>query len=75
MPAMVRWPGRIKPGTITGELAATYDIFTTMIVLAGGKVPTDRVIDGVDLSPILFEKGGKSKHDCLMQVGMLTRHI
>ena len=30
MPAIVRWPGKVKPGSITGELAATYDIFTTV---------------------------------------------
>jgi arylsulfatase A-like enzyme len=31
------------------------DIFTTCLTLAGAKVPTDRVVDGVDLSPVLFE--------------------
>ena len=30
MPAIVRWPGKVKPGSITSELAATYDIFTTV---------------------------------------------
>lgn len=30
MPAIVRWPGQITPGSITGELAATYDIFMTV---------------------------------------------
>lgn len=30
MPAIVRWPGKVKPGSVTDELAATYDIFTTV---------------------------------------------
>lgn len=40
MPAMVRWPGKIAAGTETGELAATYDIFTTMLTLAHVVSPT-----------------------------------
>jgi arylsulfatase A-like enzyme len=33
------------------------DIFPTCVTLAGGEVPADRVIDGVDLAPILFDTG------------------
>ena len=54
MPAIVRWPGHIKAGSITGELAATYDIFTTMLTMAAVPLPSDRIIDGKDLSPIIF---------------------
>lgn len=35
MPAIVRWPGKIKPGSVTDELAATYDIFTTVSCMTG----------------------------------------
>ena len=58
MPAMIRWPGKVQAGTETGELAATYDIFTTMLTLAHVALPTDRVIDGQDLSPIIFNANG-----------------
>jgi arylsulfatase A-like enzyme len=54
MPAIVRWPGHIKPGSLTGELAATYDIFTTMLAMASVPLPSDRIIDGKDLTPILL---------------------
>jgi arylsulfatase A len=33
------------------------DLFTTSLKLAGAAVPADRVIDGVDLAPILFGTG------------------
>jgi len=33
------------------------DVFTTAIKLAGGDVPADRPIDGLDLSPVLFGTG------------------
>lgn len=39
------------------QLAATVDVFVTIVKLGGGKLPTDRPIDGVDMAPILFEAG------------------
>lgn len=47
-------PGRIKPGLVTG-LGTTMDLYTTFSLLAGVPIPDDRVVDGVDLSPALFE--------------------
>ncbi len=55
-PALFRWPGKIRPGTVQ-EMGSTMDVFTTCIKLAGGEVPADRVIDGVDLSPALLGTG------------------
>ena len=46
-------PGRIQPGIVTG-LGTTMDLFTTFSRMAGVPVPADRVIDGVDLSPVLL---------------------
>jgi len=62
-PAIVRWPGTVAPGSLTYELAATYDIFSTSVAIAGGKLPNDRVIDGKDLRSVL--QGGSSGHQCL----------
>ncbi|EGD74433.1 hypothetical protein PTSG_05798 [Salpingoeca rosetta] len=62
-PAFVHWPGRITPN-ITSAVAATYDILPTVAALTGAKLPTDRIIDGRDLSPVLFS-GAASQHDCL----------
>jgi len=53
VPGIFWWPGRIEPG-VTREIGSGMDLFTTAISVAGGSVPTDRVIDGVDLSPVLF---------------------
>ena len=32
------------------------DIFSTFITLGGGNIPQDRIIDGVDLTSVLFSK-------------------
>ncbi|ETO34111.1 hypothetical protein RFI_02983, partial [Reticulomyxa filosa] len=68
MPALARWPDRITPGSRSFELTATYDIFTTILTIAGAPIPTDRIIDGEDMSPILFDHG-QSKHQCLYIYG------
>jgi len=39
------------------QMAATLDLFPTISKLANISVPSDRIIDGVDMSPILFENG------------------
>jgi len=47
-------PGSIKPGMVTG-IGSTMDLYTTFCNLAGVSVPDDRIVDGMDLSPVLFE--------------------
>jgi arylsulfatase A len=55
-PCITWWPGKIKPAVIH-ELGATMDLYTTILKLAGADVPSDRVVDGFDLRPVLFGKG------------------
>jgi arylsulfatase A-like enzyme len=55
-PTVMWWPGTIEPGVVR-ELGATMDLYTTIVKLAGGGFPTDRVVDGVDLRPVLFGTG------------------
>ena len=54
VPGIFWMPGRIKPGVID-EIGCTMDVFATAVRLAGAERPSDRPIDGVDLSPALFE--------------------
>ena len=61
-PGLAWWPGKIKAGTVTRELAGTMDLFVTCLKLAGAPVPADRVIDGVDLAPVLLGMG-RSQRD------------
>jgi arylsulfatase A len=56
-PGLAWWPGRIAAGSVCRDIASTMDLFTTCLTLAGATVPSDRPIDGVDLSPALFGRG------------------
>merc|ERR1712224_999032 len=62
-PAMVRWPGHVAAGATSWKLAATYDIFPTVVSMAGGKQP-NKVLDGLDLSGMLLA-GEPSPHKCM----------
>lgn len=65
VPGIAWWPGHIKAGQVEGSLASSMDLFPTFIKLAGGEVPKDRIIDGVDMSPLLFGKG-KGNRDMIL---------
>ncbi len=56
-PTIAWWPGKIAAGSVVRDLGSTLDLYVTAITLAGGAVPTDRVIDGYDIRPALFGDG------------------
>jgi arylsulfatase A-like enzyme len=39
------------------DLGSTLDLLPTLVRLGGGNVPTDRALDGVDISPALLGTG------------------
>ncbi len=55
VPAIARWPGRVRPG-VTDALAATFDLFPTMLELAGAARAAPAT-DGASLAPVLFGRG------------------
>eukprot|EP01052_Picozoa_sp_SAG31_P027980 SAG31_NODE_2664_length_5277_cov_461.678943_4_plen_298_part_00 len=68
-PGIAWWPGKIKAGSSTERLVATYDIFPTVLRLAGVALPQDRIYDGIDISPILFAADPETAsggHECIM---------
>ena len=55
VPAIAWWPGKIEAGAATDALSITLDIMPTILAVAGIETPKDRLLDGIDLSPVLFE--------------------
>ncbi len=60
VPFAIRWPGKIPAGTSSNEIVHEMDLFPTLARTAGGKVPDDRVIDGIDMSDFFLGKQEKS---------------
>lgn len=58
VPCIMWAPGNIPAGTVCSEIASTLDMLPTIAKLAGGKIPTDRVIDGHDIRNLIHENDG-----------------
>ena len=62
MPFIARWPGMIPVGTVNPAMCINFDLFPTVLQLAGVTLPQDRIIDGRDILSVL--QGDKnSPHD------------
>ncbi len=53
VPFVIRWPKNIAAGTASDEIVHAMDIFPTLASISGGEIPSDRVIDGIDMSGFL----------------------
>ena len=49
-PLLVRWPGRIAPGTVNNNMVSNLDLAATFLDLAGVEVPPD--MQGESLKPL-----------------------
>jgi arylsulfatase A-like enzyme len=70
VPCIVRWPGRVAPGTTSSELATAMDLYPTLARLCGGRVPDDRTIDGRDITDLLVDPDARSPHEAFLYYWM-----
>jgi arylsulfatase A len=61
VPGIVRWPGQVPSGLVSNEMATTMDLFSTIVKIAGGNLPSDREIDGGNILPLLKGEGTTSR--------------
>jgi arylsulfatase A-like enzyme len=64
--AFIRWPGHVKSGTTAYAMFSIMDFFPTLGAIVGGKMPTDRPIDGVDQTDVLLGKSATGHRDTLL---------
>ena len=53
VPAIARWPGKIRPGSVTDQLFSLTDIMATAAALAGYALPPGAAEDSFDFSALL----------------------
>jgi len=63
VPFVIRWPGKIPAGGSSDQIVHEMDLFPTFAKIAGGQVPNDRVIDGIDMANFFLGKQEKSGRD------------
>jgi arylsulfatase len=52
VPAIMRWPARIRPGRVVDEIVSSLDLFPTLVTVTGATLPP-RPMDGEDVSRLV----------------------
>jgi arylsulfatase len=68
VPAIIRWPGHIKPGSVENGIISGLDWFPTLVAAAGNPNITDQLLKGVKLGDRTY----KNHLDGYDQMAMLT---
>lgn len=63
VPMLVRWPGKIKAGSVTDHISAFWDVMPTLAELTGAEIQEN--VDGISFLPTLLGKKGQNQHDYL----------
>lgn len=63
VPMIVKWSGKIKPGSVTDHLSAFWDVMPTFAEITGADLPEN--IDGISFLPTLLGKKNQKQHDYL----------
>jgi arylsulfatase len=76
VPAIIRWPGKIKPGTIENGIMSGLDWFPTLLAAAGNPNITDQLLKGVKLGDRTYKNhlDGYNQMDLLTGKGPSNRH-
>jgi arylsulfatase A-like enzyme len=61
-PAIAWWPGRVPAGRVTTALATALDLFPTLLALASIPLPSQRPLDGYDLSAVLLNEANSPRN-------------
>jgi arylsulfatase A-like enzyme len=70
-PCMMRWPGKIPAGTTCHEIAGNIDMLPTFAKLVGATLPKDRILDGRDISSLMYDpKSGPVRDTHLYYSGL-----
>jgi arylsulfatase A-like enzyme len=76
VPAIIRWPGKIKPGTVENGLISGLDWFPTLAAAAGVPDIKDQLLKGVKLGDRTYKNhlDGYNQLDLLTGKGPSVRH-
>lgn len=60
VPAIVRWPGVVKPGTKISDIVSNLDWFPTLLEMVRTEIPENKIVRGRSIVPML--KGNRSEN-------------
>ncbi len=68
-PCIMRWPGKIPAGKTCDRIAGNIDVLPTFAAIAGAELPKDRIIDGRDITSLMFDPDAKPVRDTHLYFG------
>ncbi len=77
VPFIVRWPGHVKPGTVTDALLSQVDIMATLAAVVDATLPADSAHDSYNLLPVWKEGASSPRRSIVhntMADGYAVRH-
>ncbi|MEI9914984.1 MAG: arylsulfatase [Methylovirgula sp.] len=76
VPAIIRWPGRIKPGSVENGIFSGLDWLPTLAAAAGNSNITDQLLQGAQLGDRTYKNhlDGYNQIDLLTDKGPSARH-
>jgi arylsulfatase len=76
VPAIIRWPGKVKPGTVQNGIFSGLDWLPTLAAAAGNPDITDQLLKGVKLGDRTYKNhlDGYNQMDLLLGMGPSKRH-
>ena len=66
VPFLMRWPGKVPAGEVSNEIVHEMDLFPTFARIVEGKVPGDRIIDGLDQLDFFLGNQENSNRDSVI---------
>ncbi|MHC4387177.1 MAG: sulfatase [Planctomycetota bacterium] len=57
VPLIVRWPGEVRAGSVCDVPVMGIDFYPTMLRLAGAPEPSEQILDGESIVPLLTRRG------------------
>jgi arylsulfatase A-like enzyme len=76
VPAIIRWPGKVKPGSVENGIFSGLDWLPTLTAAAGNPDITDQLLKGVKLGDQTYKNhlDGYNQMDLLLGKGPSARH-
>jgi arylsulfatase len=76
VPAIIRWPGKVKSGTVENGIFSGLDWFPTLMAAAGNPNIKDQLLKGVKLGDRTYKNhlDGYNQMDLLLGKGQSARH-
>jgi arylsulfatase len=76
VPAIIRWPGKVKPGTVENGIFSGLDWLPTLTAAAGNPGIKDQLLKGVKLGDQTYKNhlDGYNQMDLLLGKGSSARH-